>query len=392
VDLMNNQLTPVQPGDLITADFMNRVLDALGVLDSRVTALETSGVVGSTVAISGLSTQTAHIGDELRVFGRNFGDPGQDTVIIDGSATVNAFKQGSGDGLLIFDIPAVQGIPTEGRAVSLYVSTQKGSATTTFTLLPKPSSVPIGTLSVTLSQSPPDAQLNPGNAYTFVFTVRANTNMDEVYTLAPSVVATQNQAGWQAIVVDQSNNPAAPQIGLPGTSPRDSSADVRVRVTIPSGTDGSSAQLTLTVTSQRNPTQLTNSSGNIALTVGSAPPPPNKIPVSFVGVAGSGSLDGNTIVVKPDGSLAAITVKAVLPQAGTYTVAPPTIQNNTGNLWQAQLRSSSSVTATAANTETTILIALSAAAGAPATALVASIVLSTDSTVTGQLSRPIRTA
>jgi len=58
----------VLPGDLITADFMNQMIDALQAFDDRLTKLEAGG--GGAVTITAIvPSGNLRMGDELRVFG-----------------------------------------------------------------------------------------------------------------------------------------------------------------------------------------------------------------------------------------------------------------------------------------------------------------------------------
>jgi hypothetical protein len=387
---MAETLAPVRPGDLITAELMNRIVTALNTLETRVTALEGAGAPGGTVTITGVSpTGPIPMGSELRVFGTNFGLPTFNIVTLDG-VPVTQFKAGSSDTLLIFDVPAIQGVPPQGRTVTLTVSNQKGFASTPVIIVPAQTSIPSGQLFVVLSQPPPDPQLNPGNSYLFGFTVQAITNMAETYTLTPSVT----QTGWQAVVVNVDGVPISPpQVQIPqGAPPQGVSVPVRVRLTIPAGTAGASAQLRLTVSSQRNPTGLTQSSGNIPITVGSPPPPPqDSIIVSFSNVLGGGQVVDNTVVVPTTGTMIAVNFTALLRDPGSYTVTPPTLLSNPGNLWTAQLMSSTNFTTQTANANVTITTGVSAQPGAAQTSLVLRVSRADNASIFGEFSQPIRT-
>src|SRR5687768_9695022 len=99
-------IQPPQPGDLITSNFMKLLIDQLVALDKRVTDLE--GVVpgsGGNLAIISLSASSLAIGEELRIFGANFGLPAENVVSFNGQNPIRQFKAGSSDTLLIFDIP-----------------------------------------------------------------------------------------------------------------------------------------------------------------------------------------------------------------------------------------------------------------------------------------------
>src|ERR1043165_1002819 len=162
---MASQMNKVTAGDLITAGQWNNFIYEITSLGARVSALEGAG--GSLVAITGLFPVGAlSIGSELKVIGRNFGVPGTNVVTIEG-IQVTQFKPGSSDTQLIFDIPVVQGVPVQGKTVTLSVSTARGFASTMLVLLPAQASLPDGNLFITLTQPPTDPQLKPGQSYIF---------------------------------------------------------------------------------------------------------------------------------------------------------------------------------------------------------------------------------
>lgn len=388
---MADTFQPVKPGDLITADMMNRILTALTTLNTRVAALEGAGsAAGGTVTITGLSPSVpVPMGSELRVFGKNFGLPTLNVVTVDGNP-VSLFKAGSNDALLIFDVPAVQGVPQQGgKLVTLTISNQHGFASTTFTVVQALPTIPQGNLFVTYSQAPTEAQLNPGNSYIYVFTVQAITNMTETYTLTPTV----DQSGWQATVIDNSGNPLSPsEVAIPkGDPPLGSSQNVRIRLAIPTGAAvGTTAVLRLTVTSKLNPSNLTTSSADVTNVVGSPPPPTQTIAVTFSSQAGGG-FDGTSVVVPTTNTMIAVNFSALFKDAGTYTISPPTIESNPSSLWTAQLMGAASLNIASPNASVMIVTGVSAQSGAAATNLVLRITRADNSTIFGEVQQPIRT-
>ncbi len=381
----------VKPGDLITANLMNRILNELDSLETRTTALEGGGGGGSGAPIINAPPPPASVrmGDELRIIGKNFGLPAQNVVTMDG-ATVTQFKAGSNDGLLIFDVPAVQGVPQQGKTVTLTLSNAKGFASTTILLLPFQPTIPTGSLVVSMSQAPADPALLAGQSYIFVFTIQAITTMAETYTLTPSI----DQAGWQALAVDNMGNPLSPaEIQIPqGPPPVGVSVTARVRVSIPVGaTAGTSAQLRLTVTSKQNPLNLTRTSANVPITVGSAPPPvQDKIIVTLLGTMG-GTESGGAVVVPQNDTLIAVNFKVTIKDPGIYTIALPTIQNNLGNLWRTQLMGSQTINSTTPNATPTVQIGVAAKSGAAPTNLVVRVSSAADPTIFGEIQQPIMT-
>ena len=388
---MSQQITRVRPGDLITADLMNNVLDQLGLLQGRVSALEG----GDAVVITGLlPSGPVNLGSELRIIGRNFGLPGSNVVTID-NTQVTEFKAGSSDTQLIFDIPLLQGIPAQGKLVTLTVSNNIGFASTSMTVVPAQATVPAGTLFVNLSQSPSGA-LTAGQSFTFGFTVKAITNMDENYTLTPTV-----QAGWPVKIVDQNNVDVVPaELRLAkGDPPDGTTATVFVRVTIPAGTpQGTATQLKLAVASKRNPSDLAAVSSGDTLTVGSAAPPPQEISVTFSNVltpsgAQQGTESGGVVTLPTVNAQYRVDFIALIKDPGTYNIA----LTNPGANWVVRISGSptgtplaSSITTSASNTNNSIKVLVTPQAGAAQTSLVVRVTKSDDATVFGQGTVQIR--
>src|SRR6185369_1788293 len=99
--------------------------------EARITALEGAVPVGGAVVITAVvPSGPVHLGDELRLIGRNFGIAALNSININGTP-VTGFKPGSSDTLLIFNVPAVQGVPAQGQTATLNLSNPNGFATTT---------------------------------------------------------------------------------------------------------------------------------------------------------------------------------------------------------------------------------------------------------------------
>jgi hypothetical protein len=386
---MIQPLQTVRPGDLITADLINVFIASLLDLDSRIKLLEAVGPGGTAVVITGLlPSGPVALQTELRIIGKNFGLPGSNVVTVDNSQ-ITQFKAGSGDTQLIFDVPLLQGVVQGGKVVTLTVSNPQGFASTSLIVVPGVPTVPTGNLFVNLTQSPADPKLLAGQSYTFVFTLKAITNLEEIYTLSPRV-----QAGWPAIIVDQNNIAIAQEITLPKGDPPDGvSQDVRVRVSIPGSTPtGTATQLFLTVTSKRNPTQLSKPSGGDTITVGDSAPHPQLITVSFNTVLSpppptpTANVQAGVVVIPVINTQYRVDFSALIRDQGTYdiTLTPP------GGAWAAQIQGASSITTTSTNENRLITTSLSAQTGAGNSQLTVRVVKSNDPTVFGQFSQPIR--
>src|SRR5215831_4917180 len=111
-------LKRVKPGDLITADVMNTIMDALDSLDSRI-----GGTTGTAVRIDHLEpSDTIQVGKDLKIFGSNFQySIGGQRVFFD-SFGVMAYKVGSSDSLLIVTVPDLGPLPSQGKLLTVTAS------------------------------------------------------------------------------------------------------------------------------------------------------------------------------------------------------------------------------------------------------------------------------
>ncbi|HKB40005.1 MAG TPA: hypothetical protein VKD72_26450, partial [Gemmataceae bacterium] len=202
-----------QPGDLITASFMKLLIDQLAGLDKRVSALE--GVVpgsGGNLVIINLSASDLNIGDELRIFGVNFGLPSENVVTFNGSNAVTQFKAGSNDTLLILDVPPLSFLG-DSQIYQVAVSDPRGFDQKPLTVHKPQATVPSGTLQVGIDQFPPGNINVPASGFqnfTFQFHIEARTNMDETYNVTPTF-----PDGWNAILVTSMSDPT-PRKQFPG--------------------------------------------------------------------------------------------------------------------------------------------------------------------------------
>lgn len=384
---MANLPSSVQPGDVITSDFMNVLLAKYTELEKRIEKLEQTSSGGKPEITSPTPSDTFRIGDELRIVGRNFGSPTENTVFIDTTVQVTKFKSGSDDKLLILDIPFVQNVPESGRSVPLTITNPRGFASTSFILAQPQVTVPTGTLTVSLSGSPPPSTtLQAGQSYIFTYTITASTTLNEIYTLTPSI-----DAGWQVRAVDSNNNPIVPQelfIQKPAAPTVPTVVTVRVQVTIPDGTpDDTVGNLRLKVTSRRNPSGLVKTSDPRALTVGSQPPAAEDIVISLDSVI-SASIEGGAIVVSPS-TTAYATFKVIVPEAGNYSIQPLTFKDDPNKRWSATPVGSSSGIFMQPP-QATFSAGITANANAPNAKMVIKVVSDTDATVFGDIDQDVK--
>lgn len=309
----------VNPGDLVSASLINTLLDAVGSLDDRVTALQGSSATGAVVITQLIPPGPVQVGQELRILGQNFGfSVGAQRVFID-ATPVNAFKPGSSDQLLIFDIPTtITDVPAGGRPATLKVSNQTTIAQQPITLL---SAFTLqGSLDVIYLGVTP-ATIAAGGQATFQYQLRSRTNLDANYIIQPAVTGPANPLPWNSSlkILNASQGPVASN-----TIPLAAGAQAIFYVQISTVPSDGSTSFTLTVNANATGGNVSGSSGSQNFPVGTpAPQPDTTISLTFSSaqVTGTGSVVASTISLKA-GSKATITLLVTFTQAGTYALSP----------------------------------------------------------------------
>jgi hypothetical protein len=327
--------TPVNPGDLITANYFNNILSSF---DSRISALESAATSATGVIISALvpPSGTVTVGNPLQVIGSNFGfSTGVDRVYID-DVPVNAFNAGSSDTQLNFNIPnSITNVPAQGRPATLTVSNQTSTAQRTLTLLP--ALVLIGAIDV-VPQSVTPTTITAGQNATFAFVLRSRANLDATCSVNATVNVSANQAAWQSNlqIMDSSGNilPSG-QILVPAAQTAKFSVGI---APIPLGTDGTQFSITVNLVAGTT----TGTSGPWAtLTVGSTAPQPDptiSLNYSSSQVQGTGTVTASQISLSSGGA-AKISLNATFSIAGNYNLTLSPAPN-----WQPALLPSTTPT------------------------------------------------
>jgi len=381
---MTKLFEKVNPGDLISSKFMNQVLDEIQSLEDRVSLLTALGAGGGPPVLNPLPPGPWHVGDDITLSGQNFG-PLATTVVTIGNATINQFESGSSDSILRFTIPTIFAAD-QGTPLLLTVSTPKGSATTSITIFPVQPTMPSGSLLSSLVQSPPGT-LAANQSFIFVFSIVANLNMPETFSVSPSV-----DVGWLAVYVDGSGNPVLPsEVSISGSSSSQPvTVSIPVKVTIPAN-PGPSGQLQLTITSKRNPMQLTKTSAPFTLTIGGSGPvvsPNIKPSIGFQGP--KVNYDGTKVLIAA-GAMVAVPFSVFFAFKGIYTIKLLPIKNDPTNLWTVKLITPSTINVGQDNSNFTgSVVTVAAQAAAPTTQFVFRVESQADSTVATELPQPIK--
>jgi hypothetical protein len=331
----------VAPGQLIGSSLMNLILDKIGSIDDRVSALEggTGSATGAAV-ITGISPSgPIQVGQTLTVSGRNFGfSVGAQQVFID-SVQVNAFQAGSSDQQLVFVIPiTISDVPALGRSATLSIGNG---------ILP-PAKQPIFLLpAFTLSGAvdvnyvgPTTGVITPNQVATFQFTLKSRANLDATYTIQPVVTGPANAAGFNTnlqVLDDTQAVNSSKTIQLFAGQQKTFFVSINP---VPIGSTGS---FDLAVNASAG--AVSGSSGTQTLTVGQAPPQPDStITLNFSNAvflpAGNGSATQTQLQLKT-GAQAKLTFQAVFTVAGSYDI---TAVITSGSNWSASLFAQTTVT------------------------------------------------
>ena len=129
--------TEVRPGEIISSDLINYILDELQDLEERVAALETGGTPAEQVQITGFNpSNQVEAGQVLSILGTNFAfPPSGNTVTID-STSVTSFRPDSTSSELKFVVPTSLVVPTGGKNFKITVTNSKGSDEKLYRILP----------------------------------------------------------------------------------------------------------------------------------------------------------------------------------------------------------------------------------------------------------------
>jgi hypothetical protein len=329
---MDASFQHVQPGDLITSELFNLLLDEFRKLRDRVTVLEGSPGVGD-VAILRLVPEsgTVRAGDILQVLGYGFGlSLGACRAFIDGTE-VAEFQPGSNDELLVLLVPELVAvanpIPPLGRPATLVVRGPRGTARRDLTLLP-PRGTAVGTVEIRFKDVTPNV-IAVNQPARFRFAARSLVPAPASVVLAPNFTGVASPAAWQAVASFQKADGTAVTGGRldlkAGEVDRDFVLFLSAVPAAPAGT-----VVNYSVNARSDDQLVTGNTGLLSFTVGQAQPPvdPN-IETAITNVLPPSALAGDTLTLAPS-KTAVVKITAIFKAAGTYVINDPAV---TGADW-----------------------------------------------------------
>jgi hypothetical protein len=289
----------VQPGDVITAEFMNALLKRIRRLEKRVENLE--GKSTGKLTIFSVKPDPLILGKEGRVIGQNFGSPESNTVLVNGEkGSVKSSK--SEPNILVFQVPALSGIPDDDtkKYPLRVVNTETGSADTKVRLKnPEPTELRGGLL-VTYAGMKEQAKIQPGGSYVFLFDVEAETTLKADYTLDPIT-----DTSWTAEVVDAKGNARSSTLTIPASpssSPFTNTFGIRLDVPEETAED---TKFTVGLRIAAKSDSTFSNQDTTDLQVAAEPEPPSS-DLSITLESTTGDPSGGTVVFKQDAELGSL--------------------------------------------------------------------------------------
>lgn len=338
---MSRQIKKVLPGDLITATFVNSIVDEVNELQNKIASLEAiNNAMADSVVITELipSSGVVRVGSVLQVLGKNFNySVGGHRVLID-DTRVNIFEVGSNDRKLVFQIPdTFVNVPLEGRSAVLTISNL--TSTTRRTIVLESSQILSGEIDVIPRGVKSGTQLTPtpGALFVLEYKLRSRANIPALSTLSASVKVggTPNET-WQnnTQFVNQSDViiPSRQVTLKPGEE-----QSVYLRINPVPSTAAPGTQFSVLVTADSG--NIRGTSGEQSFAVGTqSEQPDNTISMNYssssrVSPVSAENVINSTKIKLGSTGRALVVFDAEFTRAGTYTVSsriPAATQN-----WQA---------------------------------------------------------
>lgn len=307
----------VRPGDLITSQYFNTIIDELTDLERRLASLENSVQPGGDptgegqVSISSfVPTADLRGGQELVIFGQNFGFSSGAQSVFFNSKRVTVFKTGSSNTKLIIEIPDVPGVTEAGIQVTMTVANFSSTDTRQLTLKPRQvgeqGNISLSFLDVTpttiVAGSPPGP--------TFRYQLSAPILLPAPVTITPTISITGLQGSLQVLDVNGSPLPGNQITLQPGQT-----AQILVRAgVIPTG------MTTFRMTVNAAGPGLQGSQDGRDFPVGTPidPPDPSVPVLAFNAAAPPESFSGN-VITRTVGATATIQLRAEFTGTDTRT-------------------------------------------------------------------------
>ncbi len=329
-------ITPIKhvdPGDLITATFINNVIDALDTLQEQIDAIGSGPAPpGAPVIISVQPSQGVAAGAEMTIIGENFAVPAVvNTVKLDSTELID-FVSGTDTHIVVVVPGSIPGLP---KTMTLSIATEHGSDERNVTVLPGVVK-PTGKIKVTNTTG---ALGNITVGGTFTYNMKLDTggmNIGEDFKIQAeylNAVGASTQA-WQA---------ATSYLGIDsnGVAHVEPTAPLTVGVTFKVPTGATSVDLVVRAISVHNDPASSSASPVIPIAVGQPPLPTDASIVLTINThqgtkiqnqTFSGATPGAGLGVK-FGENPLVTLHAKIDHAGSYKFTAA-IENSSESIWK----------------------------------------------------------
>lgn len=375
---MAQLLKKAQPGDIITAEDWNLVVDAINQL---LQSGQTSGIKVAALLPGGTQIDPIRVGTIQQITGQNFGfSIGQSKVTFQSGNTIATVLRGdmlpgSFDERLLFMMPPISGLTPAGMNMTMHVS--NGVAEDTRSVFVMPVVIDLtGDMFVTFraDTSPnPNPKPNPlesgiGKLAEFRYRLQTGINIPGAFALSADIlnttVAIPPGLVDSILFLDEADQPiAGRQIQMGKTEGRNITVRIpeipaafagqtfTLKVTASSGTVVGTDQRSFTVGTPVTPPDANIEANQTSFTLidqtTGNPETPN---------AQNGILDGTTIRLKV-GKRGVVNFSTKFTKAGTYDITIAAKQGTTLNNWVPEMTPDSVGTRSADGTKTTVVVA-----------------------------------